>query len=116
GLALEAPLLKVLSANGYTDASAPVFIQSFEVQNLRDLSKLTKLRLVQLMDDNKQQPYDFVVAGDKRTYGDLMIPAALEEIAAYAQGLGPYKRSIVPQGPDKMLLAPTTLIADAHKA
>src|SRR4029453_14403926 len=51
GLALEPPLIKVLTEYGYTDASAPVFIQSFEVQNLKDLSKLTKVRLVQLMED-----------------------------------------------------------------
>jgi glycerophosphoryl diester phosphodiesterase len=116
GLALEPPLLKTLEANGYVTASAPVFIQSFEVQNLKDLSKLTKVRLIQLMEDNRLQPYDFVVAGDRRTYGDLQTPAALAEIATYAQGIGPFKRSIVPQGADKALLPPTSLVADAHQA
>src|SRR6267142_938621 len=77
GLALEPPLIKVLAEHGYTDASAPVFIQSFEVQNLKDLSKLTKMRLVQLMEDAKLKPYDFVVAGDRRSYGDLMTPEGL---------------------------------------
>src|SRR5215471_7034229 len=75
GLALEPPLVKTLTDNGYTDAAAPVFIQSFEVQNLKDISKLTKVRLVQLMEDAKLKPYDLVVAGDPRTYGDLMTPA-----------------------------------------
>jgi glycerophosphoryl diester phosphodiesterase len=116
GLALEAPLVRALEAAGYADAGAPVFIQSFEVQNLKDLARLTRVRLVQLMEDNRQQPYDFVLAGDHRTYGDLMTAAGLAEIATYAQGIGPYKRSIVPQGPDKALLAPTSLVADAHKA
>jgi glycerophosphoryl diester phosphodiesterase len=73
-LPLESRLLQVLTANGYTDADAPVFIQSFEVQNLIELSKVTRLRLIQLMDDDKEQPYDFVMAGDRRTYGDLMTP------------------------------------------
>jgi glycerophosphoryl diester phosphodiesterase len=116
GLALEPPLIKALVANGYTDADAPVFVQSFEVQNLKDLSKLTKVRLVQLMADNKLRPYDFIVAGDRRTYGDLMTPTALVAVATYAQGVGPFKRSIVPQGPDMALLTPTSLVADAHKA
>src|SRR5262249_37251837 len=116
GLALEQPLIKVLADNGYTDASAPVFIQSFEVANLKDLSKLTKVRLVQLMEDGKLKPYDFVVAGDARSYGDLMTPAGLAEIATYANGIGPFKRSIVPQGSNRTLLPPTSLVTDAHKA
>jgi glycerophosphoryl diester phosphodiesterase len=116
GLALEPPLIKTLTDNGYTDANAPVFIQSFEVQNLKDLSKLTKMRLVQLMEDAKLKPYDFVVAGDRRSYGDLMTPEGLAAIATYASGIGPFKRSIVPQGADKALLPPTSLVADAHKA
>ena len=106
GLALEPPLIKALEAAGYTDASAPVLIQSFEVQNLKDLSKLTKMRLVQLIEDRELQPYDFVVAGDRRTYGDLMTPGGLAVIATYAHGIGPNKRHIVPQGRDRTLLAP----------
>jgi glycerophosphoryl diester phosphodiesterase len=116
GLALEPPLIKALADNGYTDASAPVFIQSFEVQNLKDMSKFTKVRLVQLMEDGKLKPYDFVAAGDARTYGDLMMPAGLATIATYANGIGPGKRSIVPQGANRALLPPTSLVADAHKA
>jgi glycerophosphoryl diester phosphodiesterase len=116
GLALEPPLIKALAASGYTDPSAPVFIQSFEVKNLKELSKLTKVRLVQLMDDNKLQPYDFIIDGDRRTYGDLMTPTELAVIATYAQGIGPSKRSIVPEGPGRALLAPTSLVADAHNA
>jgi len=116
GLALEPPLVKTLADNGYADANAPVFIQSFEVQNLKDLSKLTKVRLVQLMEDAKSKPYDFVVAGDRRSYGDLMTPGELAAIATYASGIGPFKGSIVPAGPGGALLPPTSLVADAHKA
>jgi len=116
GLALEPPLLKALESNGYTDADAPVFIQSFEVGNLKELSKLTKVPLVQLMEDDRLQPYDFVVAGDRRTYGDLMTPTGLAYVATYARGIGPSKRSIMPQRSDRSLLGPTNLVADAHKA
>ena len=45
-----------------------------------------------------------------------MTAKALAEIATYAHGIGPWKRSIVPQGADGALLPPTSLVADAHKA
>src|SRR5262249_7757808 len=60
-LALEPRLLQVLAANGYTGFEAPVFVQSFEVKNLIELGKVTTLRLIQLMDDAKGQPYDLVL-------------------------------------------------------
>jgi glycerophosphoryl diester phosphodiesterase len=43
-------------------------------------------------------------------------PAELAKIAEYADGLGPYKRLIVPTGEDKRIKAPTSLITDAHTA
>ena len=87
-------------------ASAPVFIQSFEVANLKQLNRMTPVRLVQLIDANDVKldgsidstgygPYDFKVAGDPRTYADLVTPAGLAEIATYADGLGPWKRYII---------------------
>ncbi|MGA6968358.1 MAG: glycerophosphodiester phosphodiesterase [Xanthobacteraceae bacterium] len=116
GLPLEPLLLEALEGNGYSDPGAPVFVQSFEVQNLKEMSKLTKVNLIQLMEDAHLQPYDFVATGDRRTYGDLMTAKALAEIATYAHGIGPWKRSIVPQAADGALLPPTSLVADAHKA
>jgi glycerophosphoryl diester phosphodiesterase len=116
GLPLEGRLLSVLEANGYRGRHAPVFIQSFEVQNLKDLSHQTKLPLVQLLEVRTAKPFDFVVANDPRTYGDMMTAGGLAEIATYAQGIGPNKRNIVPANPDGTLQAPTTLVRDAHKA
>jgi glycerophosphoryl diester phosphodiesterase len=46
----------------------------------------------------------------------LTTPAELARIAEYADGLGSYKRLIVPVGEDKRLKAPTSLINDAHAA
>jgi len=82
------------------------------------------------------RPYDWTLAGDKRKFDVMVTPAGLAEIKTYADGIGPWKRYIVSikgqVGPDgKVLdangdakindadattLAPTTLIADAHKA
>ena len=116
GLPLEPPLMAALAANGYDEANAPVFIQSFEVQNLKELRRLTPVALVQLLDEPERKPFDFVVTGDPRTYGDLMTPAGLAQIASYARAIGPNKRSIVPAAADGKLQPPTSLVADAHAA
>lgn len=113
-LSLEEPLVDILKKNGYTSENSPVFIQSFEVENLKQLNEMIDVPLVQLLDEAQMQPYDFVVKGDSRTYGDLTSPEELAKIAEYADGLGPYKRLIVPAGEDKRLQTPTSLINDAH--
>ncbi len=115
GLPLEEPLLTVLQAAGYRGRTAPVYIQSFEVGNLKTLRKVTDLPLIQLL-EAAGRPWDFAVTGDPRTYRDLATPAGLAEIATYADGIGPDKRMIVPAGPDGRLLPATSLVADAHAA
>jgi glycerophosphoryl diester phosphodiesterase len=113
GLSLEEPLVKTLHAAGYRDNHDPVFIQSFETANLKKLNGMTRLPLVQLL-DAAGRPYDFVVAGDTRTYADLAKPEGLSEIARYADGVGVNKNLIVPRDTTGKRLAPTTLIQDAH--
>jgi glycerophosphoryl diester phosphodiesterase len=115
GLSLEEPLLATLRANGLDRPRAKVFIQSFEVANLKELNRKTRLPLVQLIDE-VGAPYDFVVAGDPRTYADLVTPEGLAEIASYADGIGPSKNLIVPRDTAGKLLAPTSLVRDAHRA
>ena len=115
GLALEEPLLKTLTANGYQGANAPVFIQSFEVSNLQDLSTKTDLPLVQLLNDTGK-PYDFVVNSCERNYADLVTPSGLEEIAKYAQAIGIHKNLLVPRDSSGRLRPPTSLVIDAHAA
>jgi glycerophosphoryl diester phosphodiesterase len=111
GIPLEEPLLAELREAGTT----PAYIQSFEVENLKELRKVTDRPLIQLL-EIAGQPWDFVVAGDSRTYQDLAAPEGLAEIATYANGIGPDKRMIVPAGSDGRLLPPTTLVEDAHRA
>ena len=115
GLSLEEPLVATLHANGYRGRNAPVFIQSFEVANLKELNRRTRVPLVQLLDATGQ-PYDFVVAGDPRTYADLATPEGLAEIATYADGAGPNKNLIVPRDAAGNLLDPTSFVRDAHRA
>lgn len=110
GLPLEERMVEILHAAGFQSREAPVFLQSFEVGNLRYLRTLTDLPLVQLLDKDGR-PWD-----DPRSFDDLATPAELAEIATYADGIGPNKRRIVPAGPDLRLLPPTTLVEDAHRA
>ncbi len=113
GLSLEEPLVATLEANGYTRPSDRVFIQSFEVANLRELDGMTRLPLVQLL-SGSGRPYDFTAAGDTRTYADLVTPTGLAEVAGYADGIGPAKGMVIPVAPDGTLGAPTSLVDDAH--
>ena len=115
GLSLEEPLVETLSANGYRGRRAPVFVQSFEVGNLKDLAKMTRVPLVQLLSD-VGKPYDFVVSGDPRTYADMATPAGLRDIARYAQGIGANKNLIIPRDAAGNLQQPTALIRNAHRA
>ena len=146
GLSLEEPLVDILKVNGYDNENSAVFIQSFEVGNLKELNTRIDVPLVQLLDATgialdgqliERQPYDFVVSGDSRTYEDLRTPEGLAEIAQYADGIGPWKRMIVSvesfdfngdgtadditgdgsvNDADKVLSDPTSLIDDAHAA
>ena len=104
GLPIEPRLLKMLAEYGYTKKDSPVIIQSFEAGNLKEIRKLTGVRLVQLIDgdgvDAKgnvtlaapfDKPYDFAVNKDSRTFPDMMTPKGLAEIETYADGIGPWK-------------------------
>ncbi len=115
GLPLEPPLLDALRRHGWDHQDAPVFIQSFEVGNLRLLNRETDLRLIQLV-EAEGAPWDFTMLGDPRTYADLITPEGLEEIAGYADGIGPDKGLILPVGPDGAASRPTALVRDAHEA
>jgi glycerophosphoryl diester phosphodiesterase len=114
GLPLEEPLVATLHKNGYRGTKALVFIQSFEVANLKRLRKMTRLPLIQLLMTG--QPYDFTISGDTRTYADLMTPQGLAEIATYAQGIGPDKSLVLPRDRTGKMGAPSRLVADAHAA
>lgn len=143
GLPLEPRLLNVLTRAGWNYREAPVFIQSFEQANLKALRRVTRVKLVQLIDANGvnpdgtldftapyDRPYDWTASGDPsllaRTFGYLVTDAGLAEVATYADGIGPWKRYIVSTvadpagtgpGEAKLRLAPATdLIARAHRA
>jgi glycerophosphoryl diester phosphodiesterase len=106
GLPLEKPLVRALKR-----FRGPVFIQSFEVGNLKALDRETDAPLVQLLGARTARPVGF-----DRTYGEMATPAGLKEIARYADGVGPSKDYIVPRDATGRSLAPTTFVRDAHRA
>ncbi len=116
GLPLEKRLVDVLALNGWNSKDAPVFIQSFEVANLKELRGLTTVRIVQLL-SSVGRPFDFVAAGvaESRGYADLITPAGLKEIATYAHGIGPSKDLVIPVV-NGALAAPTALVTNARAA
>ncbi|PZU60504.1 MAG: glycerophosphodiester phosphodiesterase [Sphingobium sp.] len=106
GLPHEGPLLALLAQYGYAGAQDPVFIQSFEVGNLKALHGRTPVRLVQLV-ASQGGPPDM----PGTSYAAMMDAKGLKAIAAYASGLGPsFDMVITPEGKD------TGLVARAHAA
>jgi glycerophosphoryl diester phosphodiesterase len=112
GLALEDKLLKDLAAAKLDKAEARVFIQSFEVANLKALKAKTTLPLVQLFGDPGERPTD----QQSMTYGDMATDAGLRAVAAYAKGVGPFKAYIIPMSREGALSPPTDFVARAHAA
>ena len=111
GLNMEKPLLVALRKAGYTKKSDPVFIQSFEVGNLQRLRKVTKLRLVQLI-DGSGHPAD----RPDLPSANMVTPAGLADVARYADAIGVTKTLIVPRDGAGRSGQPTTLVDDAHRA
>jgi glycerophosphoryl diester phosphodiesterase len=115
-LSLEEPLVRTLRRNGLDGKKSRVFVQSFETGNLRDLERMTKAPLVQLV-DAQGAPYDLVAAGDPRKYADLVTPAGLADIAEYADGLGANKDLVLPRDPGSGATGkPSAVVDDAHEA
>ncbi|QUM72320.1 glycerophosphodiester phosphodiesterase [Sphingopyxis granuli] len=111
GLPHEAPLLALLEKYGYRGRAAPVFIQSFEVANLKAIRAKSDLPLIQLMDDEGGPADD-----PRMSYAAMASPAGLKAVAAYADGIGPNKVMVIPRGMLGTLGDPTSLVRDAHAA
>ncbi len=110
GLPLEDRLVARLKAHDLDSATAPVFVQCFEVTPLKTLRGKTRARLVQLT-AGEGGPADL----PNVKYAQICSPSGLKDLALYADGLGAEKTQIIPQDADKLLPA-TSLVKDAHAA
>ncbi|KAL7682597.1 putative PLC-like phosphodiesterase, TIM beta/alpha-barrel domain superfamily [Plasmopara halstedii] len=115
GLPVEKTMLRLLTKYGWNHADAPVLIQSFETENLRELKKVTNLTLVQLIDADGcdpitgdvifKAPYDWILTNRTDDWKYFISPAGLAELASYADIIAPWKG---------YLLKAVALEVDAH--
>ncbi len=110
-LSHDKPLLDALRARGFATREAPIFIQSFEVDNLRRIAGQTDVRRVQLA-SAEGGPFDRPGV----TYASMMSDAGLTRISTYAGAIGVEKALLLPRDADGRSTAPTDLIARAHEA
>ncbi len=115
GLDLNDLLIDALERRRSNHEDANVIIQSMEPGNLRRLRDRTPLTLIQLM-KGKGAPFDFVDAGDPRTYRDLATPAGLADVSTYADGIGPIKMQVIALDKRRRLAGETGLVGHAHDA
>lgn len=101
-------LVDQLKAAGWNSPEAPVFLQSFEVANLKRIHALTRVRLIQLL-AGAGAPAD----GAQPSYAAMITPPGLREVATYAWGIGPDKAQLWSVADPT---TPSTLVADAHAA
>ncbi len=102
GLDTEEMLAEVLEERGLggADEDAPVIVQSFEPESLRELAGRVEVPLVQLIGVDQEE---------------LTSPEALDGIAGYADLIGPELSLVLPTGDDGLPGDPTPLVADAHE-
>lgn len=110
GLSFEGRMASALKAAGLDAKDAPVFVQCFEVGPLKTIRPLTRAPLIQLMSVDGGPADEASV-----TYAQMATAAGLKAISAYADGVGPEWKLVVPVA-DGALGAPSAFVADAHAA
>ncbi len=115
---MEQRLLTTLAKHTYSRDIAPVYIQSFEVSNLKQmrqqldqLKSIRHTKIIQLYGGKSEQPADAVLAKSTLRYSDMATPQGLKDVASYAHGVGPSKTYIVP---NTQPATPTSFVNDAH--
>ena len=116
GLPLEEPCVRLLKVYGYTGADSLCILQSFEIAGLQRLSKMTDVKLLQLLGDASSKPADVRGTGGTTTYASMMTSNGLQAIAGYAWGIGPAKDLILGRDQNNRLRRPSSLIRDAQTA
>jgi glycerophosphoryl diester phosphodiesterase len=101
GLPVEPALIDALRRAGLDREQANVFVQSFEVDNLKALRGELSVPLVQLIGTNAPE---------------LATAAGLRRMAEYADAVGPAKVHIVPRDAAGASQPPTRFVDDAHAA
>jgi glycerophosphoryl diester phosphodiesterase len=114
-LKISNKLLEELTSAGWNSATAPVYVQSFEVSNLQYIRSKSTVKIIQLLScydvaingdliftvpageaisDGK--PYDWHLNNDTRDFGFFRTSEGLDFVKTYANGIGPWKPFIIP--------------------
>lgn len=110
GINEEALLRRALRKNDLDSRKAPVIVQSFETKNLKELSRTTRVPLVQLLSADGEVP------DGTTTYEKLKTASGLRGIAKYADAVSPEKEMILPRSANGRSKKPTSFVRDAHRA
>lgn len=97
GLDLNDLLIDALDRNGLNTEDAPVIVQSFESGNLRDFDARSPLFLVRLVSPKQRDDLN-----------------DLDDIASFADALGPHKDLVIPRDRKRRLGRPTDLVERSH--
>jgi glycerophosphoryl diester phosphodiesterase len=103
-------VLTELKRFGYTSKDSNVYVQTFEFDELKRVKEQVQpalgieLKLVQLMGD------------DEDDYGWMLRPGGMQELAKFADGIGPEKGMIISADSTANNIIISTLVADAHEA
>jgi len=99
GLDLNDLLIDALERNHLNTEDAPVIVQSFESGNLRDFDARSPLFLVRLISPKQRDELH-----------------NLDDIASFADAIGPHKHLVIPRDKEGRLDRPTDLVERSHAA
>jgi glycerophosphoryl diester phosphodiesterase len=97
GLDLNDLLIDALERHDLNTDEAPVIVQSFESGNLRDFDARSPLFLVRLISPKQRAELD-----------------NLEDIASFAEAIGPHKDLVIPRDANGRLGEPTDVVERSH--
>ena len=112
GRPLEEQLVPLVRKYGLDRPGAPIFIQSFELENLLALRERFGVRAPLVFRPSRNDgPF-----GDSkgRSYAELTTRAGMATYAAAINGLGPDLKMVLPWEAGGRLGAPTSFVEDAH--
>jgi glycerophosphoryl diester phosphodiesterase len=117
-------VLKELKALGYSKKQHKLYLQSFDANELKRIDKILMpklkmdLKLVQLIANTSWGLTKVYSAKGTTNYSyDWMFKAtAMQKIADYAEGIGPYKRMLITMKSSKNKLIITPMLQRAHQA
>ena len=124
GKDISKEVLRILKKYGYTTKNDLVYLQCFDpneterIHNSLFAEFNMEVKLVQLIAETEWQETMIYQGGEAVPYNyDWMFkPGAMQMVAKYADGIGPWKPMIVKNGSTKNHMTITNMVKEAHEA